>query len=49
MTTKNQRLKHAGDRDRILAFMENAGLTLDLARREDPPERVLNSLHSCPN
>ncbi len=44
MTTKNQRLKHAGDRDRILAFMENAGLTLDLARREDPPERVLNSL-----
>lgn len=44
MTTKNKRVKHAGDRDRILAFMEDAGLTHDLARSEDPPKMVPNSL-----
>jgi hypothetical protein len=41
---KNERVKHAGDRDRILAFMEDAGLTHDLARPEDCEDTVRHSL-----
>jgi hypothetical protein len=41
---KNHRVKHAGDRDRILAFMEDEGLVYDLARPEDSRDGALRSL-----